>query len=77
MLKKQENDPEKMLPPGHLPLGLKFLMLLVVNAVVFGAIYVIVRMFFVQGSDVSLMFAEIVTVITLIGSIAFLIAKRK
>ncbi|MBU1951427.1 hypothetical protein KJ733_00750 [Patescibacteria group bacterium] len=76
MLKKQESDPEKMLPPGHLPLGMKFLYLIVINAVVFGAIYIIVKIFFVQGGDISLMFAEIITAITLIGSVAFLITKR-
>mgnify|MGYP006426776195 CR=1 FL=1 len=76
MLKKQESDPEKMLPPGHISLGMRFVYLLVINAVVFGAIYAIVKILFVQGDDASLMFAEIITAISLLGSVIFMITKK-
>ncbi|MFA6391267.1 MAG: hypothetical protein WCW66_00755 [Patescibacteria group bacterium] len=77
MFNKQEDDPERMLPSGHMSLMMKFLFLVVLNVVVFGSIYLIVKFFFAQSSDVAIMFSEIFTIVTLIGSVLFIMIKRK
>jgi hypothetical protein len=65
-----------MLPAGHMSLVMKFAYLVVLNIIVFGAIYYISRIFFVQTSPVSIMFAELITLVTLFISFIFLIVKR-
>ncbi|MFA6271627.1 MAG: hypothetical protein WC693_00770 [Patescibacteria group bacterium] len=76
MFNKQEENPERMLPAGHMSLVMKFAYLVVLNIIVFGAIYYISRIFFVQTSPVSIMFAELITLVTLFISFIFLIVKR-
>ncbi|MFA6524868.1 MAG: hypothetical protein WCT33_01200 [Patescibacteria group bacterium] len=76
LLNKQESNPERMLPAGHMSLVMKFAFLVILNLIVFGAIYYISRIFFVQTSSVSIMFAELITLVTLFISFIFLIAKR-
>jgi membrane protein YdbS with pleckstrin-like domain len=76
MFNEQESNPERMLPAGHMSLVMRFAYLVIINFVVFGAIYFISRMFFSQSSNVSIMFAELVTLITLSVSFVFIIAKR-
>jgi len=76
MFKPQEKDPEKMLPAGQKNASLKLFYILILNAIVFGASYAIVYLFFQQSALISRTAAEIVTLLTLIISLVFWFKSR-
>ena len=77
MLEPQENNPEKMLPKGVHHLMMKILFILVLNVVVFGAIYGLVYLFFLQKNSTALQISSIVTILSLIVTTIYWIAKDK
>lgn len=77
MLNKQETNPERLLMSGHNSIVIRFAYLVIINIVVFGAIYYISKLFFLQTSNVSIMFAELITLVTLFASFIFIIVNRK
>lgn len=77
MFEPQEKNPEKMLPAGKTNAALKLLYILILNAVVFGAVFATTSIFFRQESFVSKIVAEIVTILSLIVSLIYYLAKRE
>lgn len=77
MLEPQEKNPERMLPIGKHHFILKIFYILILHTLVFGAIYGIVYLFFLQKNSTALQISSIVTVLSLIVTTIYWIAKDK
>lgn len=77
MLEGKEDNPERLLTQGNISIGILVLLLLLIDAVVFGAVFGISILLLNQHVAGALIIAGAAAAVTLVVGMAWVVIKRK